>query len=71
MDLKTSELRRAWGYCLTLSRSGVAGGVHAGPGVGMKRDGRASCPGSLGNFQSREWNEDFGLAAREGEMGRG
>jgi hypothetical protein len=34
-------------------------------------DARKRIPGSLVDFQVREWNGAFGLAARVGEMGRG
>jgi hypothetical protein len=35
----------------------------------MRHDKRTSCPGSLVNFQNRERNGAFGLAARVGERG--
>ena len=62
---------QVWGggaYRLTLSRSGAAGGIHAGLRGSMKHD-RCASTGSLGNIRSREWNGAFGLAARVGEMG--
>jgi hypothetical protein len=74
---KKEDLENIWNEagmranCLTVSRSGAAGGVHAGAKGGKNRDRRASCPGSFGNFGSRERNGAFGLTARVGETGHG